>query len=102
MNLPKIIRLSWTFYRNFNLLSVIVTCACLRALWLGGLPAFFGVFWLKIATLGITYYFINTYRRDEYYYYQNLGVSKMALWVISLSFDMIVFIISVILLYKFR
>lgn len=102
MNLPKILRLSWTFYRNFVLFSVIATGACLRALWLVGLSGFFAVFWLKMATLVITYSFINAHKKNEYYYYQNLGVSKTVLWVISLSFDVIVFIFSVILLYQLR
>jgi hypothetical protein len=102
MRLFKIIRLVWTFYRNFLLLSALVTSFCLRAFWMYGFAVFFGIFWGKIATLGLTYYFINANKKKEYYYYQNLGVGKTLLWTAALSFDFLLFLFSLILTYQLK
>lgn len=97
MRLFNIIRLIWTFYKNFLLLSVIITGFCLRAFWMYGFAAFFGIFWCKVLTLALTYYFINTKKKNEYYYYQNLGVSKTLLWTVTISFDFVLFLLFIIL-----
>jgi hypothetical protein len=53
----------------------------------------FGVlFWFKIVTRALTYYFINSYKSKEYYYYLNLGVSTALLWVATLTFDFEIFL----------
>jgi len=57
------------------------------------------IFWFKIATLGLIYYFINSYNRKAYYYYLNLGVSKTLLWVGSLGIDLALFIFLIIFTY---
>lgn len=97
-----IIRLTWTFYRNFLLLSAIITALCIRAFWIYGFASFFGIFWCKVLTLGLTYYFVNTYKKKEYYYYQNLGVAKTLLWVVTLSFDFILFLLLLIFTYHLQ
>jgi hypothetical protein len=102
MQPAKIIRLTWTFYRNFLLLSAIITAFCARAFWMYGFAGFFGIFWCKIATLGLTYYLINTRKKNEYYYYQNLGVGKRLLWSITLSFDFALFLLLLMLTYRLK
>ena len=102
MRLFKIIRLVWTFYKNFLLLSAIITAFCLRAFWMYGFASFFGIFWCKVVTLGLTYYFINTNKKNEYYYYQNLGVAKTLLWRATLSFDFVLFLLLLILTYHLK
>ncbi len=97
MRLFKTIQLIWTFYKSFLLLSAIITFFCVRAFWKYGFASFFGIFWCKIATLGLTYYLVSTYKKNEYYYYQNLGVSKTLLWTVSLSFDFALFLFLLIL-----
>lgn len=92
-----IIRLVFTFYKSFLLFSLLITIACLRTFWMQGFAAFFGIFWCKLITLGITYYFINVNKKHEYYYYRNLGVSRTLLWTAALSFDFILFIFLIIL-----
>ena len=98
----KTIRLIWTFYRSFIFASLVVNVCCLSIFWKYGFSVFSGLFWVKIATLGLTYYFINDYKSKEFYYYQNLGVSKMLLWVITLTFDFALFIFLIIETYKFK
>ena len=71
MRLLKTIRLIFTFYRSFLLVSLLITAYCLGLFWQYGFGIFVTLFWLKIATLAITFYFINSYKSKEFYYYQN-------------------------------
>jgi hypothetical protein len=98
----KTIRLIWMFYKNFLFTSLLITVCCLSIFWKYGLSVFVGLFWLKIVTLGLIYYFINNYKNKEYYYYQNLGVSKAVLWASTLTLDFSFFIFLVIQTNKFR
>ena len=102
MRFQKFVRLVWTFYKSYILSSVVITCCSLFLLWKYGLDIFKALFWFKIVTLAVTFYFMNSYKKNEYYYYQNLGVSKMMLWVTSLSFDFILFVFLIIQTYKIK
>lgn len=88
----KTTRLILTFYKNFIATSLILSCCCAYALHINGMHAFALLFWFKVLTLGLTFYFIGQYKKKEFYYYQNLGISKLVLWVSSLSIDMLIFI----------
>lgn len=96
------ISIIWIFYRSFILISLIITASCLRAFWLFQFKVFFTIFWFKIITLAITYYFVDVYKRKEYYYYQNLGISKTKLWTVTLGVDFALFISLIILVYNFH
>jgi len=102
MRILKTIRLIWTFYRSFFLLSLLLTTCSLILFWEYGLGIFAELFWLKIVTLAITFYFINSNKNKEYYYYQNLGLSKGLIWATSVIFDFVLFIFLIILIYKLR
>lgn len=56
------------------------------------------LFWFKILTLAITIYSINVYKRNEFYYYKNLGLSKRMLWLPILIFDFLLFLTALITL----
>ncbi|OLY92793.1 hypothetical protein SAMN05444008_10235 [Cnuella takakiae] len=98
----KTIRLIWTFYRSFFFASLVINAFCLSIFWKYGFSAYSGLFWLKIASLAFIYNFINNYKRKEYYYYQNLGIPKTRLWVVTLTFDFILFLFLIIQTYKFK
>jgi hypothetical protein len=102
MKIFKTIGLIWAFYKNFLLLSTIITACCIMLFWEYGFSIFNMLFWFKLGTLAITYYFINDYKKKEYYYYQNLGVSKVLLWTTTLSFDFILSMFLIIQTYKFK
>jgi len=74
----------------------------LALFWKYGFSIFVVLFWFKIASLGLIFYFINNYKNKEYYYYQNLGVSKVLLWATTLAFDFALFIFLIIQTYKFK
>ena len=102
MRLLITIRLLWTFYKSFVLVSMVITICCVKAIWETGVSFFGLIFWGKLATLGLIFYFINSYKNKEYYYYQNLGVSKILLWVTTLSFDFFLFLLLTIVAYKLK
>lgn len=102
MQLLKTIRLLWTFYKSFLLASLAITGCCLWLFYNYGFSIFTALFWLKIATLGVIYYFINSYKSKEYYYYQNLGISKRLLWAVTLTFDFTLFLFLITQTYKYK
>jgi hypothetical protein len=102
MKLLKKLQLIWTFYKGFVLVSTLITACCLYLFWQNGFGIFVVLFWFKIITLGLIYYFINAYKKKEFYYYQNLGISKLLLWTTTLVFDFVLFIILIIQVYKFK
>ena len=98
----KTLRLLWTFYKSFLAVSLCITACGLGIFWKYGHSVFVGVLWLKMATLALTFYFINSYKNKEYYYYLNLGISKPLLWSIPILFDVALFIVLLVQINKFR
>lgn len=60
------------------------------------------LFWFKIFTMGASFYLINDYRKQYYFYFYNFGLSKKALWIFSLSSDLLLFFALMILAYNLR
>ena len=96
------IRLLFTFYRYFLWVSVFINAACMLFLWRNGIEAYKMLFWLKLFSMGASVYLVNEYRKQEYFYFYNFGFSKRSLWIITLSFDLILFFGLMILAYQFR
>ncbi len=93
----KTIQALCTFYKSYCFLSVLITFFCVRTFWLYGFASFAGIFWLKILTLGIIFFFVNQLKKKEYYYYRNLGIGKTLLWTATLLFDFVLFVVLLIL-----
>lgn len=102
MRLLKIIHLILTFYKNFFLATSLITIGCIIPSYKFGTETFFAIFWCKIAGLAFVFYFIKTYKSKEFYYYQNLGISKTLLWLSTFTIDFILFILSLVITYKLR
>lgn len=97
----KTLRLILTFYKSFALVSLLLTLTCLYIIYgygKNGIYILQYLFWFKLVTIGIIYYYINSYKNAEFYYYKNLGVSKQKLWIPILFFDISFFLISAIIL----
>lgn len=84
------------FYRNFLLASLLIDLCCIAVVWQYGLVTFFGLFWLKMASLALIYFFVNSYKSNEFYYYFNLGLTRLSLWVPVILFDLLFFLIVII------
>jgi len=98
----KALRLVLTFYKSFAFASLMITLSCMIISYTHGMSTFTALFWFKIITLGIIIYFINDYKCDEFYYYKNLGTSKLFLWISTLSFDIVLFIVLYLITVKIR
>jgi hypothetical protein len=92
----KSCRLIWTFYRSFFFTSLVVDVCCIHFFLKYGYSVFNALFWFKLITLGLIFYYVNDYKKKEFFYYQNLGLSKQRLWIITLTFDFILFLILLI------
>lgn len=90
--MAKKLRLIFNFYRSFAIPSTLITLACIGVVYTNGLSAITVLFWFKIATLALMVYFHNGYKRNELYYYKNLGISRQQLWIPSLLFDFSLFL----------
>ncbi len=97
MQLLKKIKIIFTFYRSFFIASNTITVCCIFIFLKNGISVYFPLFWFKIVTLGLIYYFLRSYKSKEIYYYQNLGISKIILWASTLAIDFLMFIVSIII-----
>lgn len=102
MKLFHKIRIIFSFYRSFLSLSLFITIWCGYLFHKYGFSILNSLFWFKICTLGLTFYFINEYKSREYFYYQNLGISKLTLWIVTLTFDIVLMILLIIQISHFR
>jgi hypothetical protein len=94
----RTLRAILSFYSSFAFVGFLLTAACLGTLYSTGLAMFTLLFWLKVGTMWIIYYFTDNIKRKEYYYYDNLGISKSTLWIPALVLDFIVFMASMVAL----
>lgn len=60
-----------------------------------GIKTITALIWFKIITLALIFFFINNYKQNEFYYYQNLGISKLFLWVSAMAIDIIFFLLLI-------
>jgi len=102
MRSTKKIRLIVYFYRSFGLLSSLITLACMGLFWEYGFSIFSTLLWFKLATLFIIFWFIRSYKSREFYYYQNLGMTKLLLWGVTLGFDLLVYFTLLLQVNRFR
>ena len=94
----RTLRAILSFYSSFAFVGFLLTAACLTIVYTNGIATFTLLFWFKVGTMWIIYYFINSNKRKEYYYYDNLGISKRTLWIPALSVDFMVFMGSMVAL----
>lgn len=91
----KKLRLLFTFYSSFFAAAFIITLICLYLLMELGSSALMMVIWFKFITMGIIAYYINSYKKKDFLYYQNLGISKTMLWRATQLMEILIFIISI-------
>jgi len=97
----KTLRLLLTFYKSFAAFSLLLTMISLFIIYESGNDGIYTLkilIWFKLFTIGLIYYFINSYKKNEYYLNLNLGISKAKLWIPILIFDFSIFILSAITL----
>lgn len=98
----RIIRIILTFYSSYSFSSICISVIAAVVFWKVGMSFFVFVFWFKLLSMGFIITYIDQYRKEEYLYYRNLGVSKTTLWGASLLFDFILFVGLILIAYQLR
>jgi len=98
----KKFQLFLSFYKSIAFANIVITLATLSIIFIHGINPFLYIFWFKIFTLFIVLYANDTYKKNEYFYYLNFGVSKKSLWISSVIIDTFIFIILLIITLKIR
>jgi hypothetical protein len=100
LKILRTIQLLLTFYKSFFLVNSLITLTCMGLFREYGISIFAALFWLKLSTLAIVFYYIRSYKNKEFYYYQSLGLSRTFLWLTTLSFDLCLYFFLLYLIYK--
>jgi hypothetical protein len=96
------IRSLLSFYQSFLFVSLIIDLVCIFVIWKTNFNLFMAMLWFKIVAMAIVIFYISEYRHRDFYYYQNIGISKRFLWLGTLSMDFLSFFFSSFLIYKLR
>jgi len=83
------------FYGKIFLVNFLVSLTCIYLLGNYGNKGFeiIGVlFWYKIISIAVLLYTAIYYQKQELYYYQNLGISKLKLGAATSAFDFVIWL----------
>jgi len=100
--LAKKLQLIWIFYKGFSVVHMSINLVALVMVWNTGFSLLSFLLWLKIISSGTIFYFIHQYKQKEYYYFQNLGLSRVFIWVSISGFDFFLFVLLILQTYKYR
>ncbi len=92
--------LYFTFYKSFCFVSIVISLVCGYDLFKSGPAEYAMLFWFKVITSGLIFYYMKEYKTKEFYFYKNLGVSKKALWIFSASIDFLIYFAFVLIALK--
>lgn len=79
------------FYQFFIVFSLFISVCCLVTWLKFGWVAFQAIFWLKMISYFLIYFFISAYKKHQFFYFHNLGFSVRVLWVSTFAIDLLVF-----------
>ena len=101
----RTLKLITRFYSGVFLANFLVTLSCIAIVCYYGPYAhkLIGVlFWFKVITIGMIFSTAIYYQKKEMYYYQNLGISKLKLGIITSLFDFLLWVLLIVIAYKCR
>ncbi|MTB53447.1 hypothetical protein [Lewinella sp. W8] len=98
----KTVQLFFTFYQSCVLVGVLINGACTIILSTWGIATFKYLFWFKVITLLLTYYFVSEIKAKEFIYYKNLGVSKRLLWTVAAFVEVVLFAATIMITFTLR
>lgn len=93
----KKIHLLWAFYLNFAAALLVVNGVSLYTFYKVGMNSLTIILCLKVLSAGAIVIYISSYKKKDFYYYQNRGLSRSFLWKYTLSADMISLILLLFL-----
>jgi hypothetical protein len=95
LQFSRTIRLLWTFYSSFCFASCLITGICLILYWQYGDSIWETLICFKLLTLLLIYFFISSYKQDQFYYYRNLRLTKWMLWTAAFATDFALFLLLI-------
>jgi hypothetical protein len=99
----RTLKLITRFYGGIFSANFLITLSCIFLLGVYGHYAYqiLGIlFWYKVLSIILIFYTAIFYKKNELYYYQNLGVSKLLLGVVTSVFDFILWLSIITIAYK--
>lgn len=99
----RTIKLITRFYSGIFLANLLVTLSCIGVIAIYGSLAhkLMGMlFWYKIISIGLIFSTAIYYKKRELYYYQNLGVSKVKLCIVTSVSDFLLWLLLIVLAYR--
>jgi len=94
-NALKKFRLSLNFYRSILPFNISITLACCFLEWKFPDSQIMGILiFFKLLTLVLSLLFSSFLRKNEFYYYYNLGISKIVLGTVSFVVDLFLFAVA--------
>ncbi|MES2109480.1 MAG: hypothetical protein V4577_12060 [Bacteroidota bacterium] len=96
----RTIKLITRFYGSVFLANFLVTLSCIYLLAMAGKNGqalVFVFFWYKTISMMMIFYTAIHYKKNELYYYQNLGITKLRLILATSAFDFFVWLIFILL-----
>jgi hypothetical protein len=94
------LKLITRFYGGIFLANFLVSLSCVYLLRLYGRNAYeiiMILFWYKVITIALIFYTAIFYRKNELYYYQNLGISKTQLIAFTSVVDFLLWLVLIII-----
>lgn len=98
------IRISLLFYRGFCFATIAITVFCCASILFASInqlrdhQPFYGVlmfvtpfFWIKTFTSVIILLYVIKFKADEMYFYYNLGIGRVTLFLFTFALDYVLF-----------
>ncbi len=96
----KSLQLHLLFYRNFAVATVCISFfGCFLILEAGTILFAIPIAMMKVITNGLIGVMVHFLKRNQLYFFHNLGISTVPLYVVSFAIDMSVWLIMICLTY---
>jgi len=93
--MEKVLMNTFEFFKSTLLINLIV---CLVSLLFGGIDSFFFIF--ASFGFGMSVLYKEVYRKNDYLFYANNGISKLKLIVLSYLYTLSLCVLGMFLFYK--
>ncbi len=91
------------FYRTIIWLNLLASAAIVYWVLPYGIhKALFGWVWIKVPVFGLVFLLKYIFNDEDYYFYYNLRLTKIRLWVYSFCLDTLFYLLIVFLYTSFR
>lgn len=99
----RTVKLITRFYGQIFLANFLITLSCIYLIKHAENQAYkiIGVlFWYKVTTIILIFYTAIYYKKNELYYYQNLGISKPQLGIVTSIVDFLLWLVLLLITFK--